>query len=194
MELLKRLWKLQPLMDAIHNEVLREQLIFMWNDLEYPDSYFQRVLPRIEVVTASQAPAGRKMHHTYCGGLLDHLHEMWKYALISLDNFPFTREFTLEELAVAILLHDLSKTIAYRDTGRGYEYREDFFKNMSFDHTTYFMLNHYRVQVPRESFLGIMFAEGGWSEAAKQKLQHNKLGAFVHVCDMYSSQLVGKRD
>jgi len=68
-------------------------------------------------------PAGRKVHHAYLGGLLEHLVEMLAFAQPVLRLYP---QLDADLLIAGILLHDIGKvrelawglTIEYTDAGR----------------------------------------------------------------------------
>ncbi len=68
-------------------------------------------------------PAGRKVHHAYLGGLLEHLTEMLALAQTVLRLYP---QLDADLLVAGILLHDIGKvrelawglTIDYTDEGR----------------------------------------------------------------------------
>ena len=67
-------------------------------------------------------------------------------------------------------------------------------RNFTLDTLTYWMLAHLSIKLTIEQFVALMNIAGGWSEICKvnPRLEPNALGTFMHLCDMYSSQMLGK--
>lgn len=241
MELKESLQKLKPIFDAISDKLLKKKIISMYNDLDDPVNPLHENPAGTEVgkenVLISKAPAGRSKHHKYEGGLIDHIIEMFNYANHTMqynvihEVHGSSFDFSIQDVAISILLHDLSKAVAYKYTGkfeyidahfeRGsitsftmreweaykgetpvktirtgcFEYRKNFFKTMGLDQRTYWLMARYGISVSEYIFNSIMFAEGGWSDAAKKwGMEYGKLGAFLHILDMYSSQVIGRNN
>lgn len=191
--------KIKPLINEIKSDELLSKILIAYDDLNSPECEFHKDNPR--AVLIGDAPAGVKHHHTEPGGYLRHLKDMYNLAE-ALFQLAFGQEydFTMEDVCVVILLHDLSKAKAFEwlhdnknETNHAeyFLYRKDFFKSLGYDHETAFLLLRYEIPVTRKQYIAIMHAEGGWSDAAKNGYQGNKLSKFVHVLDLFSSQLLG---
>lgn len=69
----------------------------------------------------ANAPAARKMHHAYIGGLLEHSLSMANIAHQMADHYPYVNQ---DLLVTGALLHDLGKAMEY-DVLRGFAFSED---------------------------------------------------------------------
>lgn len=67
------------------------------------------------------APAARKMHHAYIGGLMEHSLSMANLALVLASHYPYVNQ---DLLLTGALLHDMGKAIEY-DVARGFAFSED---------------------------------------------------------------------
>ncbi|HUM71269.1 MAG TPA: HD domain-containing protein [Chloroflexota bacterium] len=68
----------------------------------------------------SIAPAARKMHHAYLGGLLEHSLSMANLAHTLADHYPHVNR----DLLVTGTLHDIGKAIEY-DVAQGFSFSDD---------------------------------------------------------------------
>lgn len=69
----------------------------------------------------SIAPAARKMHHAYLGGLLEHSLSMANLAHTLSDHYPHVNR---DLLVTGALLHDMGKAIEY-DMAQGFAFSDD---------------------------------------------------------------------
>ncbi|MBL1129049.1 MAG: HD domain-containing protein [Chloroflexi bacterium] len=69
----------------------------------------------------SIAPAARKMHHAYLGGLLEHSLSMANLAHTLADHYPHVNR---DLLVTGALLHDIGKAIEY-DVAQGFSFSDD---------------------------------------------------------------------
>lgn len=69
----------------------------------------------------SNAPAARKMHHAYIGGLLEHSLSMVNIAYMLADHYPYVDR---DLLITGALLHDMGKAAEY-DVSKGFAFSED---------------------------------------------------------------------
>lgn len=148
------------------------------------------------------APAGAKMHHWWKGGYIQHLDDMRIFgSKLYKDTEEMIRvDFSVEDLVVLILIHDLSKGIAFEWVPENekkdqypFRYRKGFWDNMGFDHKTSMLLAHYGIRLTEQQYIAFLHTEGGWSEAAGNKRDGNMLAKFMNILDMYSSQMLGGR-
>ncbi len=98
------------LIEAIDNEDLRNLLNTIFGNAEFKKDFLR-------------APAAKGWHHSYLGGLAEHVHDMARFALRAAEIYP---EVDRDVLVSGILLHDLGKIqelsvtnhIDYSDRGR----------------------------------------------------------------------------
>lgn len=69
----------------------------------------------------ASAPAARKMHHAYIGGLLEHSLSMANIAHQLADHYPYVNR---DLLVSGALLHDMGKVIEY-DVTKGFAFTDD---------------------------------------------------------------------
>jgi 3'-5' exoribonuclease len=69
----------------------------------------------------ANAPAARKMHHAYIGGLLEHSLSMANLAHQLADHYPYVQR---DLLVSGTLLHDIGKAIEY-DVQSGFSFSDD---------------------------------------------------------------------
>lgn len=69
----------------------------------------------------ANAPAARKMHHAYIGGLIEHSLSMANLAHQLADHYPYVNR---DLLVAGTLLHDLGKAIEY-DVADGFSFSDD---------------------------------------------------------------------
>lgn len=163
---------------------------------------FRTMFP--DTVALSMCPGGSKMHHIEPGGLLRHYDEMIYWMMNRHDSDLILREINFSNIIEAVILHDISKPLFYRSSTQE-EYEKDrlFFRYvkrernvpmLNDDLLTCFIINYFKLDVSWEVFVAVLFAEGGWSDAAKmQGCQPNQLGYFLHMADLYSSQFLGRK-
>lgn len=68
-----------------------------------------------------KAPAGKQIHHSYCGGLLDHTLSMAKLADFISGHYPFLNR---DLLLVGVFVHDLGK-VEELDFRSAFEYSDE---------------------------------------------------------------------
>lgn len=96
--------------ESIHNDDLRNLLNTIFGNAEFKNNFIQ-------------APAAKGWHHSYLGGLAEHVHDMIQFALRAAEIYP---EVDRDVLIAGVLLHDLGKMqelsvtnhIDYSDRGR----------------------------------------------------------------------------
>ncbi|NJN55941.1 MAG: HDIG domain-containing protein [Anaerolineae bacterium] len=69
----------------------------------------------------SIAPAARKMHHAYLGGLLEHSLSMANLAHTVADHYPHVNR---DLLVTGTLIHDMGKALEY-DVTKGFSFSDD---------------------------------------------------------------------
>jgi hypothetical protein len=180
-------------------ETRKKLYISMIRRLNYEKEFIRELFPN--TVLFINCPAGYKMHHTEPGGLVRHYVEMLQWMLMN-NNKP--QLFTDSDIVEAVILHDISKVLLYRHStpqeertdGLAFRYikRERGIAQLNDEFLTLFLINYFELKVSWDVFVAVCFAEGGWSDVSKlQNTQSNKLGYFLHMADLYSSQILGKK-
>lgn len=100
--------------EELHRRI--EQLDAPWQELVAKVLLAPDFFPRF-----IEAPAARRMHHAYVGGLLEHTLSMATLSLILADHYPHVDE---DLLLAGALLHDAGKTLEY-DIGDGFYFSDD---------------------------------------------------------------------
>lgn len=117
------------IISSVNNEDIRKLLQAIYGDEAFRESF-------------SRAPAAKGWHHSYIGGLLEHVHDMAQLALRAADIYENVDK---DILVAGVLLHDLGKLqelsveahIDYTDRGRllghitlGIEFLEEYLRGM----------------------------------------------------------------
>lgn len=188
--------KFCELFAMIEDDGLRQSIMNAYNELDNFLSPLHKNSNSPAIIR--HAPAGQGHHHYWVHGYYHHLIEMWELARKMFQ--PEHSDFTLSDVSVAILLHDLSKGIAFewipeneRAGKKIFRYRKDFFANLSFDYWTNYLLIYFSIKVTDQQFIAIAHAEGGWGMLAKGNYDGNMLSKFLHCLDLYSSQVLGNK-
>ncbi len=127
---------------SINDEHLRSLLQVIFEDTGFRENF-------------CRAPAAKGWHHSYVGGLAEHVHDMLRLALRSAEVYP---EVDRDLLLAGVLLHDLGKLqelsvtrhIDYSDMGRllghislGVEFLDEYLRGMDdFPEETGIRLKH----------------------------------------------------
>jgi hypothetical protein len=138
-------------------------------------------------------PAAVRHHHVRVGGLCVHTSQVLDLALQLFHDFrAHMPTVTMENVYVAVILHDLSKTQCYRmredavlSPASPFEYAADW----KYEHDIWTLSEAARfgLLLSYDEMMGVMQAHGGW---AKLNDPVNKLAVIVHCADMISSQLL----
>jgi hypothetical protein len=189
---------LEEMLDTIADPILRDKIASAYNDLESADCPLH--IHTTKPALLHEIPAGTGHHHWWEGGYLRHLQDM--YLLGSTLYYTYKSagmDFTLEDIVVVILLHDFSKTIAFEwipeadgKTRPSFRYRIGFFNHIGMDSKTAWLMLYYGIKVTEKQYIAIMHAEGGWAEANTKGRSGNQLSKFIHVLDLFSSQILGQ--
>lgn len=144
-------------------------------------------------------PASVKHHHNKVGGLVVHTAQVLKSALkIHKEYKKHLPKITSENVYIACVLHDLSKTQLYERVDSEYPpsnhpypftYNKKWGRMYEHDMWTLSKANLYDLRLTYDEIMGIVQAHGGW---AKLNDPINKLAVVVHCADMLSSQLIKK--
>ena len=189
--------RLKKLMKHIKDEELRDRYIRLLKELCRlgTDNYKGE-----ECVRLLEAPAGRRKHHSYSGGLLEHINQMIQIAFMIYGQYtyPFSRILNKGDIVVGCFIHDLHKAYCtfIRDeenNNASFRYSKDN-KHMTAEMESLKILMDYDITLTEDQMNCLFMAEGGWSNLARiqQPLDLSKLAVLVHIADMYSSQILKK--
>ena len=92
--------KIRPLLDELTNTT-GLKIIEMYNALS---SYMTHYKKDIKCPLIQSAPAARKRHHAYEGGLFQHMREMYDFANLTYHEGNFS--FSFEDVCVCMYLYD----------------------------------------------------------------------------------------
>lgn len=174
--------------------------------LEFYDSH-----PEYKVVCA-----GAKHHHTWKGGLEQHVREMIGMGLDMMDLYPGDMTFTKSDFIISCFLHDFNKIWIYReitadDKARPNKFHEKqvftYHKNGRAD-----IMDDYSMILLELAKAGIVpsdiqwsavlfhesaFSSAGWQYGGPSKAMdtvntRNLLAVLVNMVDMYSSHFLGR--
>jgi hypothetical protein len=164
-------------------------------------------------------PAGAKWHHWWKGGLEEHLKEMIGMGLDLLELYPgdLNGKINRSDVIIACFLHDFAKIWAYvpiseEDRQKNpkkylekqeFKYSEDAFRILPDEHKTLLELARHGIAPSDKQWSAVIFSEGGYSDAnfgyantrttaGNHVNTDNALAPFIHMLDMYSSQILGK--
>jgi hypothetical protein len=195
-------------------EVPFEDLLYMIEPMTLAQKYvdFYNAHPAFQEV-----PAGAKHHHWWKGGLEEHVKEMigLGFDLLSLYPGDLQGKITRTDLIVTCFLHDFAKIWIYREiTNEDRAKRPDKFlpaqeftyinaKNILDDESkTLLELAKHGIAPSEKQWSGVLFCEGGWSDAnfgfrgptsvGDAVMAQNPLVPMMHMLDIYSSQILGK--
>jgi hypothetical protein len=163
----------------------------------------------------STNPAGMKHHHWWKGGLEMHVKEMIGlgfdlYEMYSGDLSKITKS----DIIIVCFLHDFAKTWSYvplseedkkdprTKPGQEFKGNRDAFKKVDDETKTLLALMDHNIRPTEDQWSAVLFAEGGYSDhnfsyqgrtdTGSSVFAHNPLATFVHMLDLYSSQILGK--
>ncbi len=158
--------------------------------------------------------AGAAHHHYWPGGLERHVKEMIAFMIDQKDLYPAVYQcVSTTDVLAAALLHDFDKIWAYVDLNAD-EIESGMYKaGQCFKHAnkairvvdsiikTLLLLPKYGIAPTKNQWSAVMFAHGGWSDAAfrwsgttstaRSVFKENKLATLVHMADMFSAQFLG---
>ena len=139
-------------------------------------------------------PAAVKHHHNRVGGLCVHTSQVLGLALQMYHDFRANvPDVSMENVYVAVILHDLSKTQLYRlrddDAALNLSCPFEYVPDWKYEHDIWTLSEAARFELllSYDEMMGVMQAHGGWSKLNEPV---NKLAVIVHCADMMSSQLL----
>jgi hypothetical protein len=195
-------------------EVPFEDILYMIQDAKLAQKY-------VEFYRAHSAfaevPAGARHHHWWKGGLEEHCKEMIGLGFDLMELYPGDlTTFTKDDVIITVFLHDFAKIWAYIPVtdaereraperylpGQQFRYIKDHFRKLTDEHKTILELCNNGIPVTEKQWSAVIFCEGGYADAnfsfagtsftSQHVLSQNPLAVFMHMLDLYSSQILGK--
>lgn len=160
--------------------------------------------------------AGARHHHWWKGGLEAHLCEMIGVGLDMMNLYPGDFDFSESDVIISVFLHDFAKVWLYREItpqdrertpgkfkeNQVFTYRDGAFDILDAENKILLELSRTGIAPTDKQWSAVLFAEGGYSKAnfgyqgrtnTGNTVNHaNHLAPFIHILDMYSSQLLGR--
>jgi hypothetical protein len=131
-----------------------------------------------------RAPGSQVKHHAWQGGYLTHIEQCSQIALRiyePLNNYS-RLPFTLEDVMIVLLIHDLEKPFKYVEPKQTI-LREQTHKFVEK------LLKQYEITLTKEQQNAFTYIHGeGDDYSATQNIQ-NELAAFCHSCDTLSARI-----
>jgi hypothetical protein len=164
--------------------------------------------------TFATNPAGMKHHHWWTGGLSEHVKEMIGLGFDLHDLYSGDLPFTKSDIIITCFLHDFAKVWSFvplseedrkdprTKPNQQFKGNRDCFKKVDDETKTLLTLAAAGIVPTENQWSAVLFAEGGYAKAnfnyqgrtdtGNSVFGHNPLAAFLHILDLYSSQILGK--
>ncbi|HUY00489.1 MAG TPA: HD domain-containing protein [Candidatus Deferrimicrobium sp.] len=165
----------------IENAELRETIISF---LESPTTSIETFGDEL---TIEEAPASKRVHHSYKGGLIEHTIAVTSIAIeiINVLQKVYQIDFISRDLTIAgALLHDIYKPLTYAKSGSAYERSR---LGSKIDHTSLIFGEALHRKLPLELLHIILSHHGKGSSAQPRSLE----ALVLHLADYIDSQLLG---
>jgi len=152
------------------------------------------------------APAAKRNHHAYRGGLVIHLLEMWTiWTHRFREDFDQTTAVNDKRILEGIIFHDLHK--AYR-TFRSVEFQPhvslpwgaEYVKgdpdneSLTWETKTLWLLQWHEIALDNQQYNALLWSEGGWSPMNREKRQPwtSVLAKVLYLMDEYSGNVLSR--
>jgi len=146
-----------------------------------------------------RAPAAKRNHHAYEGGLVAHLLEMWDFWETISCGHPFGEDAGLTKSRVlrGVLNHDLHKALLYYrlkpSSVWSVERQEHAYTGFMADNAqTMLILMKYGIHLDELDMNCLMWSEGGW--ALDQPRERTALATLVYCLDELSGNVKARID
>ena len=117
-----------------------------------------------EAFIKAPATTMTSLHNAFEGGLIDHLLNVTKYAVLINDSLPEDEQVDKNSLVKICLLHQIGKTNLYKECtsdwhrknqGKMYEFNEDLVSMRVSERSVYYVLSH-GIKLTDEEFAAIL--------------------------------------
>lgn len=132
------------------------------------------------------APASIRHHHSYSGGLLDHIKSTMKFALVLCDTIEsvYHGKINRDYVIASVLLHDFFKTVTYqKNEDNSYSLTT---LGQKLDHLSLILAEAYRMNFPVE-VLHILAAHHGEASPIRP---HSIEALVVTIADSADAKLI----
>jgi len=189
-------------------ENLRKLLAYLEfiEDIEIRNKYSKMILSLINDNTNSsgertvgllEAPAGRKNHHAYSGGLLSHIIQMIEicFTIYHYKIFPFHGVLNKGDIVIGCVIHDLHKAYQtfVKDLRIGYppfRYAKEN-NRIPNDFQSIHICSKFGIHLTEYQTNAIIGAEGHFA-SLYHEIEISKLAALINMADVYSSKILKK--
>ena len=160
------------------------------------------VLEQLEEIGFFKAPASRKDHLNYDGGLMEHSLNVYRVATMLAKDLQQLRpdiQFREDSIIITSLLHDICKATRYKKNANG-EYEKNF-SDFPVGHgeKSVIMLLQWGLPLTKEEILAIRWHMGPWQlplhneEQQKdyvQAVESYPLVTLIHTADTLASKII----
>jgi len=145
------------------------------------------------------APAAKRNHHAYMGGLIVHYLEMWNIWTNKFKpDFPYTEHVNDRRIMEGIIYHDLHK--AYRTfqlksiNPWEVQYLRDDEENesLTWETKTLWLLQHHGIKLDVPQYSALLWSEGGWAKI--QPRWCSVLAKTLYLLDEYSGNVLSRME
>ena len=160
----------------------------------------EEVLIELENISFFEAPASRKDHLAYPGGLLQHSLNVYNVSMMLYNQLKALKpdlEIQEESIIIASLLHDVCKADRYTMTDNG-----TYVKNYNFPvghgEKSVILLLKWGLELTNDEMLAIRWHMGGWHVPNNEEQQTDYVHAvescplvtLIHTADTLASKII----
>ena len=143
------------------------------------------------------APAAKRNHHAYCGGLAAHCIEMWSIWKGKFrEDVPFSDHVNDRRIMEGIIYHDLHKAYRTFQLVRMNPWEVDYLRNdpenesMTWETKTFWILMQHGIKLDVEQLNALLWSEGGWAKT--QPRWCSVLAKILYLLDEYSGNVLSR--
>lgn len=174
--------RLMDLLNKVGDEALRKKMVDLLSDLSL------RIGGReFKGIPLSEAPASRLYHHSYPGGLIDHILSMCNIASALCDSVEkiYGGEVNRDYVICGIILHDIFKPLTYEvKSDGGYIFSQI---GERIDHLTLIVSELIRRDFPVDLIHVVLASHGEGSPVSPRTIE----ALICHIADEADSKLNG---
>jgi len=171
------------------------RIIEMMNDLAEDSLYQSQV-----ILGFINAPAAKRNHHAYRGGLVIHLLEMWQtWKQRFSQDFEQTSEVNDKKILEGIIYHDLHKaafTFIDQSEPLKMDWSVEYLRghpdseSLTWETKTLWLLQHHDIELDVQQYSALLWSEGGWSKI--QPRWCSVLAKVLYLLDEYSGNVLSR--
>lgn len=146
------------------------------------------------------APAAKRNHHAYRGGLVIHLLEMWAIWLTRFgQDFEQTTEVNDKRILEGVVFHDLHKaheTFIDRSKDLRMRWASEYIRadpdneSLTWATKTLWILQWHGIPLDNRQYSALLWSEGGWAET--QPKWCSVLAKVLYLMDEYSGNVLSR--